>query len=146
GYAVDCAIKKLKQAGIKSVLINAGGDIYCMGANRNLIWRVAVQNPQGKGRKTTLQLSDKAVATAGDYERNFTLDGKDYCSIIDPKTGMPSESGLSAVSVIANDCLSADAAAASIFILGKKKGMEFIQKVNGASCAVLEAKNVPDNR
>ncbi len=140
GYAVDCAIKKLKDAGIKSALINAGGDIYCMGANRNLIWRVSVQDPRGKGYKTILQLSDKAVATVGDYEQNFSLDGKNYCGIINAKTGMPADAGLSGVSVIANDCLSADAAAISIFILGRQKGMEFIKKVPGASCAVIDEK------
>lgn len=138
GYAVDSAIKKLKYAGVKSVLINAGGDIYCMGANRNLIWRVAVQDPRGSAKKTTLQLSDKAVATVSDYEQSFSLDNKAYCSIINPKTGMPADSGLSGVSVIANDCLSADASAVSIFLLGRQKGMEFIRKVPGASAAVID--------
>jgi thiamine biosynthesis lipoprotein len=111
-----------------------------MGANRNLIWRVAVQNPKGKGYNTTLQLSDKAVASIGGYEQSFTLDGKNYCSIINPKEGVPVDSGLSGVSVIANDCLSADAAAATVFVLGRIKGTEFIKKVPGASCAVIDEK------
>ncbi len=130
GYAVDCAIEKLKLAGIKSALLNAGGDIYCLGSKQGLPWRVAIRKGNGRGTVGYLELKDKAVATSGGYEQYFMLDKVRYCHILNPKTGRPADSGITSVTVIAKDCLTADALATSIFILGKQKGEELAKKFN----------------
>ncbi len=73
GYAVDCAVKKLKENNIKSCLINAGGQIYALGDKFGLTWKIAVRNPRGKDAIDYLALKDKAVSTSGDYEQYFMV-------------------------------------------------------------------------
>ncbi len=130
GYALDCAVKKLKQAGIGDALLNAGGDIYCLGNKFSQPWRVAIRDPRTERFIKDLELKDKAVATSGDYEQYFFVKDERYSHILNPKTGFPSESGVISVTVVAGDCLSADALATSIFILGKSKGEKLVKKFN----------------
>lgn len=130
GYAVDCAVKKLRSAGINSALLNAGGDIYCLGARSSYPWRVAIKEPASLGFADYLELEDKAVATSGSYEQYFSVAGHRYCHIINPKTGLPIDSKIASVSVISDDCLTADALATSVFILGERKGKEIAEKFN----------------
>lgn len=142
GYAVDCAVKKLKEAGVKSALINAGGQIYCLGDNRGRFWKVAVQNPRGKGCVEYIELKDKAVATSGDYEQYFKVGEKRYSHIIDPKTGSPTESGVISVTVVADDGLTVDAMSTSIFILGKDKGEVLAKKFSAEVINIITEENV----
>jgi thiamine biosynthesis lipoprotein len=123
GYAVDQAIKKIKKLGIKSCLIDAGGDIYCLGDKYDEPWQIGIQHPRRKGKLIDiLKLKNKAVATSGDYEQMFVIENKRYHHIIDPNTGYPAKKGVISVTVIAPYCLNADALATAIFVLGKKKG------------------------
>jgi len=138
GYAVDCAVKKLKEAGIKSCLVNAGGQIYCLGTKDELPWKIAVRNPRGKDLQEILELKDKAVATSGDYEQYFIKNKKRYPHILDPKTGYPANSGVVSVTVIAADGLTADALATAIFVLGKNKGLELARKFPGVKVKIIE--------
>ncbi|MBU0549209.1 MAG: FAD:protein FMN transferase, partial [Candidatus Omnitrophica bacterium] len=130
GYAVDSAVRQLMQAGINSALLNAGGDVYCLGNKQGMPWRVAIRSAQGAGIAGYLELSNKAVATSGSYEQYFSIGDSRYSHIMNPKTGRPVDSGVVSVSVIADDCLSADALATSIFILGKQKGSDLAVKFN----------------
>ncbi len=138
GFAVDCAVDKLRKAGIKNCLINAGGDIYCLGDKLGKPWEVAIQNPRAKGTLERLLLKDQAVATSGNYEQFFLKDKARYSHIFDPRTGKPSDSGLASVTVIAADCLTADALATSIFVLGKVKGEELVKKFSDVKIIVIE--------
>lgn len=135
GYAVDCAVKKLKLAGINIALINAGGDIYCLGDKNGTPWRIAIKAGQSTDYAGYLKLKDKAVATSGNYEWYFDIGNTRYCHIMNPATGKPVDSGVVSVSVIADDCLTADALATSIFVLGKEKGMA-LAKEFGAEAEV----------
>ena len=130
GYAVDSAIKKLRRAGINSALINAGGDVYCLGDKNGKPWRIAVKAGAKRGFADYLKLKDQAVATSGDYEKYFSYNGKHYSHILDPRSGRPADSGISSVSVIAADCLTADALATSIMILGEEAGRELAESFN----------------
>lgn len=138
GYAVDCAVKKIKQAGINSCLINAGGDIYCLGDKFGRPWRVAVRNPLGNKCSGYLQLKDKAVATSGNYEQYFISKGRLYSHIFNPQTGYPVDSDVVSVTVIAPDCLTADALATSIFVLGKEKGLKLAKNFPNIEVKVIE--------
>lgn len=129
GYAVDCAVKKLLENKIKNCLINVGGEIYCLGLKNKRPWKVAIQDPKIKNKVTSvIELSNKAVTTSGDYESYFEKDNKRFTHIIDPKKGYPVESEFSSVTIIANDCLTADALATTVFILGKTKTQELLIK------------------
>lgn len=124
GYAVDRAIKKVLDFGIKSCLITAGGDIYCLGTKEGDPWEVGIQHPRNKNDLIDiLRLENQAVATSGDYQQMFILNNKRYSHIIDPNTGYPADTGVIAATVIAPNCLTADALATSIFVLGKTKGL-----------------------
>lgn len=118
GYAVDLAVSDLKSSDIKTGLVNAGGDIKVFG---NKIWNIGIKNPRGDSVLKTLELKDCAVVTSGDYERYFTINGRRYCHIIDPRTGFPAD-GCMSVTIIADDCMFADALATGVFVLGRERG------------------------
>ncbi|MFH1578259.1 MAG: FAD:protein FMN transferase [Candidatus Omnitrophota bacterium] len=141
GFAVDCAVRELRLAGIDSALLNAGGDIYCLGNKFGQPWRVAIKSGRNKGFSGYLELSDKAVATSGDYEQYFVVDQKRYSHILNPKTGRPADSGVVSVTVIVDDCLTADILATSILILGQKKGIDLAKRFN-AEVRIIEETNV----
>lgn len=162
GYAVDCAVRKLKEKGINSCLINAGGDIYCLGDKPRTFgpfefifnkkvrgkfgkpWNIAVKNPRSSGFLDYLKLKDKAVATSGDYEQYFVRDRRRYSHIFNPKTGYPVNSGVISVTVIAPDGLTADALATSIFVLGKERGEALAKKFEGVEVKIIEEKDITD--
>ncbi len=153
GYAVDCAVRKLKEHQIKSCLINAGGQIYCLGDKFGRPWRIAMKNPRGffgtlpqiqekvSLMKPFLELKDMAVSTSGDYEQYFMNKGKRYAHIFNPKTGYPSNSGIVSVTVIAPDGLTADALSTSVFILGKDKGLKLVQRFKDARVEIIEERD-----
>jgi len=139
GYGVDRAVLVLKKYGIQSALVNGGGNIYCIGAppGKNF-WNIGIKDPLTQDRiLKTIELKDQAVATSGGYENYFIINGKKYCHIIDPRTGMPCEGILSAT-VIAEDATTADALSTACFVLGKQKGEELLRKVPGARGIILE--------
>ena len=138
GYAVDCAVNKLKIAGIKSCLVNAGGQIYCLGDKHGQPWKVAVRNPRGRGVTEYLKLKDKSVATSGDYEQYFIRHNIRYAHILDPGTGYPASGGIAAVTVIADNGITADALSTAIFVLGKDKGQELAKKFPEVRVKIIE--------
>ncbi len=126
GYIVDKAIEKLRAAGIESALVNAGGDMYCLGKNNNKPWQVGVRSPSGSLVKT-LELSDRGVATSGNYHQIYKRKGKLYSHLIDPRDGYPVERDLLGVTVIADKSWQADALATILFISGKESLEEIIE-------------------
>jgi len=130
GFALDCAVRALKKRKINSCLINAGGQIYALGDRSGKPWKIAIQNPRKPEITGILELKDASVSTSGDYEQFFLKDGKRYCHILNPVTGYPADSGITSVSVIANDALTADALSTAIFVLGKTKGRELATKLS----------------
>lgn len=137
GYAIDRAVFKLKEKGIFSCLINAGGQVYCLGDNFGKPWRVGIKNPRKPGIVDYLELRDKAVSTSGDYEQYFIINGRRFSHIMDPKTGYPVDRGVVAVTVVADDSTLADALSTSIFVLGKEKGLELAKKIPGVQVNIL---------
>jgi len=122
GYALDCAVEELRQKGVKSCLINAGGQIYGLGECFGKPWIVGIKNPRKNSVIGFITIKNKAVSTSGDYEQFFIKNNKRYSHIINPKTGYPTDSGISSVTVIASDGLTADALSTAILVLGKEKG------------------------
>lgn len=126
GYAVGEAVKVLKGAGIKSALVDAGGDIYTIGTNGKKKWSIGIKHPRKEGLLGGLELDpDITVATSGDYERFFEVDGVRYCHIFDPKTGYPAKNGIISITVITTDATLADVYSTALFVMGTKKALEF---------------------
>lgn len=96
GYTSARIMDIFRACGIKSGLVNLGGNVQALGTKKDgSSWRVAVQDPQDTDQYLgVLSIQDKAVITSGGYERYFEQDGRTYHHIIDPKTGYPVENGL----------------------------------------------------
>jgi thiamine biosynthesis lipoprotein len=139
GYALDCAAKKLRKSGVKSCLINAGGQIYCLGDRFSEPWRIAIKEGEGNTLSTKyLKLKNSCVATSGGYEQYFLKSKKRYAHIFDPRTGYPADSGIVSVSVIASNGLTSDTLATAIFVLGRQEGEKLIKQFNGAEARITE--------
>jgi len=145
GYAVDRAIQVLKDAGIRNAMVNAGGDIYALGSpSKKKLWRIGIRHPRDNSDLLgILQLEDKAVATSGDYENFFEVDGKRYCHIIDTRTGRPVE-GIMSVTIVADNTMEADALATAVFPLGPDDGMKLIESLEGVDGLIMTGKNEDD--
>ncbi len=127
GYAVDRAVELLRQAGVRSASVNAGGDIGLLGDRQGQPWRIGIQHPRQPGELlAVLPLVDQAVVTSGDYERFFERDGVRYHHIFDPRTGQPARACQS-VSVVAKTAAMADALATAAFVLGPQQGLQLLE-------------------
>ena len=129
GYAVDRAIEVLQGMGVQDALVSAGGDLRVLGSNTpDNGWIIGVQHPGAyNGLLCRLSLTDKAVATSGEYYRN-NRHGHRHHHILDPHRGKPARGCLSAT-VIANQALIADALATAAFVLGSREGMNLIESL-----------------
>ncbi len=138
GYAVDRAVAKLRERGIKRAIVNAGGDLYLLGRPPEKdFWTIGLRHPGKKGKILgSIQARDEAIVTSGNYENYFTLDGKRYGHILDPRTGKPVE-GILSVTVLAKDAFRADGLATAIFVLGPKKGLDLARRTKGIETIIL---------
>jgi thiamine biosynthesis lipoprotein len=126
GYAVDRAIAVLKEQGVTSAAVNAGGDMYLLGQRSERAWRIGIQHPRQKETVLeTVQVRDQAVVTSGDYERFFEEDGIRYHHLFDPQNGLPAR-GCQSVTIIADSVILADALATAVFVLGPKAGLQLL--------------------
>jgi thiamine biosynthesis lipoprotein len=126
-YALEEGANVLKKAGIKSALMDAGGDIYAMGQYNGKDWKVGIRNPRGDGVIGALDVSDMLVISSGDYERYFEQAGVRYHHLMDPDTGYPAR-GLSSVTILCGDPVTADGLSAAVFIMGMEKGFALAKK------------------
>lgn len=152
GYIVDKAVKKIRDLyNIENIVVNAGGDLYAGGSSKRRFfwqkkgWTVGIKHPRKPHLLLgTIVVSDKAVATSGDYERPLKIAGKKYSHIIDPKTGYPTEFIVSAT-VIAPDCASADALATSITVMGIDSGLALIESLENTEALIVTEENDQTN-
>lgn len=139
GYAVDLAIAALQTRGVRSAMVNLGGTIGVTGPHPDgSPWRIGLQHPRQAALMATVELSTGAVATSGDYDRFFEVDGRRYSHIVDPRTGWP-VSGMASVSVVAPNATTADAVSTAAFVLGADDGIDLLNACNaitGLSAAI----------
>jgi thiamine biosynthesis lipoprotein len=117
GYGVDRAAAALRAWGVTDGLVNVGGDLYALGSSLDGDgWTVGIRSPEDPSRLAgTFMLSDRAVATSGDYEQYFDHDGRRYHHLLDPMTGAPRVTDVHSLTVAADTCMCADAAATAVF-------------------------------
>jgi thiamine biosynthesis lipoprotein len=144
GYGIDLIGKKLEGLNITNYIIDIGGDIFARGQNKNKQkWVIGIENPKldEKLIKEIVNVSNKGVATSGEYKNYFSKDGKKYSHIINPKTGLPITHSTKSVTVIAKNAMSADGWATALIAMGSEMGLKiaekekiavlFIDKING---------------
>ena len=135
GYAVDKAVQMLEQSKVPAALVNAGGEVKGFGSD----WVVGIQHPRKKNEiLEKIKLHGMSVATSGDYEQYFEANGKRYHHILNPKTGMPANECQS-VTVISKENKIADALATAVFVLGPKKGMELVNKIDDIEAMIIDS-------
>lgn len=135
GYACEVVKNRLIEAGYDSFVISAGGNVVTVGQDigQESAWGIGIQNPDTQTATDiidTITASDKAVVTAGSYQRYFTVDGKRYNHIIDPATLMPA-THFDSVTVICDDSMLADYMATTLFILPAEQAMALAEKTPG---------------
>jgi FAD:protein FMN transferase len=125
-YAADRAMAILAAAGQRHGFVNLGGDIRVLGPRGDgRAWRFGIQHPRrAEGTIASVDMVDGALASSGDYERFFELDGRRYCHILDPRTGWP-VSSWSSVSVTAPACVAAGALT-TIAMLKGEQALDFL--------------------
>lgn len=139
GYAADKAAQILKANGVKSGFVNAAGDLRAWGNQENgMPWTIGVADPNLKHRVfSSLEITNAAVATSGNYEKFAVVDGKRYSHTINPKTGLP-VSGIKSVTVITTLAELADALATPVMVMGVKAGLNLINQIKGVGCIVID--------
>jgi FAD:protein FMN transferase len=139
GYAAEMAKKTLLKEGVKSGIVNASGDLSAWGTQENgEPWTIGIANPNHRNDIfSTFKLSDKAVATSGNYEKFVIINNKKYSHTIDPKTGYP-VSGIKSVTIIAENAEIADALATPVTVMGIEVGMDFINQLKHIGCIIID--------
>jgi thiamine biosynthesis lipoprotein len=128
GYTLDKIKEILPKYNLKSAIINMGGNILTYGISNKGNWLIGIKNPREDGvvGKITIKGS-KFISTSGDYEKYFIENGKRYCHIINPSTGLPSDKIVS-VTVVSDKGYLGDAFSTAFFVLGKEKSLELANK------------------
>ena len=127
GYGVDQVAKFIESKGFMDYMVEIGGEMRVRGNNPNgTMWRIAVEKPESSKRviQRVINVSDIAMATSGDYRNFFIKDGVQFSHTIDPTTGSPVQHNLASVTVLASNCMTADALATAFMVLGEKKGYD----------------------
>ncbi len=131
GFACDLVGQYLKKQGCQNYMVEIGGEIVAHGKNnKGHYWRIGINRPteetftEKQSLKAIVELKDKALATSGNYRNFYVEGGKKYAHTIDPHTGYPVQHSLLSTTVLANDCMTADAFATAFMVLGIEKSIE----------------------
>ncbi|HAI75637.1 MAG TPA: thiamine biosynthesis protein ApbE [Microscillaceae bacterium] len=132
GYGVDVVAQFFEKQGIQNYMIEIGGEVLCKGKNaEDKFWSIGIANPTyeasgGSPTQAIVQLENKALATSGNYRKFYIIDKKKYSHTVNPKTGYPVQHSLLSATVIAKDCMSADAYATAFMVMGLDKAKQFL--------------------
>ena len=136
GFGVDVAADYLASQGIENYLVEIGGEIRAQGINhKGIAWRVGVDKPiddkaaANRELQAVLSLTNAALATSGNYRNFYVEAGKKYAHTIDPQTGYPVQHSLLSASIIAPDCMTADAYATGCMVMGLEKSYALIDSL-----------------
>jgi len=142
GYAADKAKQLLQAQGVKSGIVNAAGDLITWGLQPNgKPWTIAIADPdQSTVPFSTLNISNMAIATSGNYEKFVIINGKKYSHTIDPVTGLP-VTGIKSVTIICPSAELADAMATPVMVMGVNVGLDLINQLKHMACIIVDDYN-----
>ena len=138
GYAADKAKAVLQANGVKSGIVNAAGDLITWGTQPGgKPWTISIADPDQETTPfSTLNISNMAIATSGNYAKYVIIGGKKYSHTIDPKTGLP-VSGIKSVSIISPSAEFADAMATPVTVMGAYVGLDLINQLQNVACVII---------
>ena len=135
GYAVDIIGELLEQKGVQNFMVDIGGEVVVRGTNpKNAPWRIGINKPVddslslNQELQMVLHIQNVGIATSGNYRNYYYKNGKKYAHTIDPRTGYPVSHSLLSATVVAHDCMSADAYATAFMVMGVEKAKAFIEQ------------------
>ena len=135
GYGSDRVARVLDSCGIKNYMVEIGGEVVVRGHNKNgNPWGIGITKPMddslsiNQELQTVLRLSDCAIATSGNYRNFYYKDGIKYAHTIDPRTGYPVQHSLLSATVIADNCMRADALATAFMVLGADSAIAYCER------------------
>lgn len=131
GYIADRMKDLLVKKGVKSAIINLGGNVLCIGSKPDgTPFKIGIQKPFADRNETeaVMDITGKSVVSSGIYERCFKQGGKLYHHILNPQTGYPYENGLISVTIISDQSVDGDALSTTCFALGLEDGLKFAEK------------------
>lgn len=149
GYGVDAVAELLEDQGVKDYLVEIGGELKAKGLNQNSeLWRVGINRPvEGAPLddiKVYLELDNEALASSGNYRNYYDAAGVRFSHTINPLSGYPERSNLLSVSIIARDCIMADACATACMVMGLDKAVEWIDSLEGVEGCLIYLNNDRD--
>ena len=135
GYGVDAVAQLLQEKGVENYMVEIGGEIATKGiSEKRLPWRIGVTKPTDNPMEdktelqTVLNVTDKCMATSGNYRNFYYKGGKKYAHTIDPKTGHPVQHSILSATVLSDQCTLADAYATSFMVMGMEGAKEVLKK------------------
>ena len=138
GYGVDRATGVLRARGVRHAIVTVGGDLFALGQSpEGEPWTVGIRSPHDRHElAATLRVSDRAVATSGDYERFFRWRGMRYHHLIDPATAAPRRTPFHSATVLASRCIDADAASTAVFGLSRDAALVIARRIDASAEAI----------
>jgi thiamine biosynthesis lipoprotein len=130
GFSVDGVAAALLEAGYRDFMVEIGGEVTARGTNGSgRTWRIGIERPDAAGRaiQVAVPLANLSLATSGDYRNFIERNGERVSHTIDPRTGRPITHDLASVSVIHSSCMTADALATALEVLGPDEGYEMAE-------------------
>lgn len=140
GYASDRLVEKIRKDSITSALINLGGNIYAVGTqNNSKPWKIGICDPFNPDSVVgAVEVTDSAVVTSGDYIRYIDVDGVRYHHIINPKSGIPANSGLKSVTIISKSGTDADVLSTACFVSGLEDGISLVKQFDALAIFITD--------
>jgi thiamine biosynthesis lipoprotein len=132
GFSVDVICRYFDKLGIGNYLVEIGGEVRAKGKRDGNLWRIGIDRPTdnsmspGEDLEAIIRITDKALATSGNYRKFYIENGVKYSHTIDPLTGYPAKNTLLSATIIADDCAMADGIATACMVMGKDKSIEFL--------------------
>jgi thiamine biosynthesis lipoprotein len=132
GYSVDVICGFFTAAGLDNFLVEIGGEVRAVGSKSGEGWKIGIDKPEdnnltpGANLQAIIRLSNKAMATSGNYRKFYVENGVKYSHTINPKTGYPAKNTLLCATIIADDAAMADAIATACMVMGKDQAIQFI--------------------
>ncbi|HMR88381.1 MAG TPA: FAD:protein FMN transferase [Saprospiraceae bacterium] len=142
GYAVDVIADFFNKKGLRNYMINLGGEITALGVNdKKEEWVIGINKPAEGAAESEIELplliSNKSLATSGNYRNAYESKGQKFAHIINPYTGMSQPTDILSATVIADDCISADAYATAFMVLGLEKSLELVEQLKGIEACFI---------
>ena len=135
GYGRDVVARFLQKRGVKNYMVEIGGEIVTKGISpKRVPWKIGVTRPVddslsvSKELQSVINVTDKAMATSGNYRNFYYKNGKKYAHTIDPHTGYPVQHNILSATVIADNCATADAYATAFMVMGLEKAQKLLER------------------